>query len=77
MRGDVPPALKDIKIYSLSHMIAGSVYRGQYEKRLKGVIDRASSDPAAVLFIDEMHNLMGAGSSMGQPMDAANMSSRP
>ena len=65
--------------YSLSHvdLIAGTVFRGQYEKRLKGVIDRASSDPRAILFVDEMHNLIGAGSRWGGRWTRPTCSSRP
>lgn len=74
-RGDVPEPLRDVRVYAVSHLdlIAGTSFRGQYEKRLKALIDRASSDRNVVLFIDELHNLIGAGSAMGQPMDAANM----
>jgi ATP-dependent Clp protease ATP-binding subunit ClpA len=75
VRGEVPAVIKEAHIYALSHLdlIAGSMYRGQYEKRLKGIVDRAASDPNAILFVDEMHNLIGAGTAIGQPMDAANM----
>jgi ATP-dependent Clp protease ATP-binding subunit ClpC len=74
-RGDVPQQLRDVRLYAVSHLdlIAGTSFRGQYEKRLKALIDRASSDRNVILFIDELHNLIGAGSAMGQPMDAANM----
>jgi ATP-dependent Clp protease ATP-binding subunit ClpA len=69
VRGEVPAPLREARIYALSHLdlIAGSMYRGQFEKRLKGVIDKASSDPNVVLFIDELHNLIGAGTAIGQP----------
>jgi ATP-dependent Clp protease ATP-binding subunit ClpC len=75
VRGEVPEPLKEAHIHALSHLdlIAGSMYRGQFEKRLKGVVDRASGDPNVILFVDEMHNLIGAGTAIGQPMDAANM----
>ena len=75
VRGEVPVPLAEARVYALSHLdlIAGSTYRGQFEKRLKGVVDRASSDPNVILFVDELHNLIGAGTSIGQPMDAANM----
>jgi ATP-dependent Clp protease ATP-binding subunit ClpA len=75
VRGEVPAPLREARVYSLSHLdlIAGSMYRGQFEKRLKGVIDKASADPNVILFIDELHNLIGAGTALGQPMDAANM----
>jgi ATP-dependent Clp protease ATP-binding subunit ClpA len=54
-------------------LIAGTSFRGQYEKRLQAVINEATADPNVILFIDEMHNLIGAGSAIGAPMDAANM----
>jgi ATP-dependent Clp protease ATP-binding subunit ClpA len=75
VRGEVPAPLREARVFALSHLdlIAGSMYRGQFEKRLKGVVDKASSDPNVILFIDELHNLIGAGTALGQPMDAANM----
>jgi len=71
----VPAALRNVSILSLSHtnLIAGTSFRGQYEKRLKAVIDEASENKFVILFIDELHNLIGAGSAIGAPMDAANM----
>lgn len=74
-RGQVPLALRNVSILSLSHtdLIAGTSFRGQYEKRLKAVIDQASANKSIILFIDELHNLVGAGTSIGAPMDAANM----
>lgn len=73
--GSVPLSLKAARILSLSHidLIAGTSFRGQYEKRLQAVINEASADPNVILFIDELHNLIGAGSAVGAPMDAANM----
>ncbi len=73
--GDVPQALKSARVLSLSHMdlVAGTQYRGQYEKRLQGVVREATADPTVILFIDELHNLIGQGTAMGQSMDAANM----
>jgi ATP-dependent Clp protease ATP-binding subunit ClpA len=70
-----PEVLRNMRILSLSHtdLIAGTSFRGQYEKRLKSVIDEASDNKFVVLFIDELHNLIGAGSAIGAPMDAANM----
>jgi ATP-dependent Clp protease ATP-binding subunit ClpA len=67
--------LKNVSILSLSHtgLIAGTSFRGQYEKRLKTLIDEASKNKFVILFIDELHNLIGAGSAIGAPMDAANM----
>jgi len=71
----VPTALKNVSILSLSHtdLLAGASFRGQYEKRLQALIDEASRNKFVILFIDELHNLIGAGTAIGQPMDAANM----
>jgi ATP-dependent Clp protease ATP-binding subunit ClpC len=73
--GQVPAAFRNARIHSLSHidLIAGTSFRGQYEKRLQGVIDETLRNPDVILFIDELHNLIGAGSAIGQPLDAANM----
>ena len=73
--GRVPAALARARVLMLSHLdlIAGTSFRGQYEKRLKGVIDEASRDREVILFIDELHNLIGAGTAIGQPLDAANL----
>jgi ATP-dependent Clp protease ATP-binding subunit ClpA len=59
----------------LSHidLIAGTTFRGQFEKRLRGVIEEARGDRDVILFVDELHNLVGAGSALGQPVDAANL----
>ncbi|MDD2758345.1 MAG: ATP-dependent Clp protease ATP-binding subunit [Patescibacteria group bacterium] len=72
--GDAPDILLRKKIYALDMglLIAGTMYRGEFEGRLKEVIDEASADPDAILFIDEMHNIVGAGSNQGT-MDAANL----
>jgi ATP-dependent Clp protease ATP-binding subunit ClpA len=73
--GHVPAALARSSIHMLSHLdlIAGTTLRGQFEKRLQAVVDEASRDPHVILFIDELHNLIGAGSALGQPLDAANL----
>lgn len=73
--GRAPAALAHARVLMMSHLdlIAGTSFRGQFEKRLQGVIDEASKDKEVILFIDELHNLIGAGSAMGQPLDAANM----
>src|SRR5262252_6689396 len=75
VRGDVPAPLAHARLHGLSHLdlIAGTSFRGQFEKRLRGVIEEASADPRVVLFVDELHNLVGAGSALGQPVDAANL----
>jgi ATP-dependent Clp protease ATP-binding subunit ClpA len=73
--GQVPAALARGRILMLSHMdlIAGTSLRGQFEKRLQAVVDEARRDPEVILFIDELHNLVGAGSALGQPLDASNL----
>jgi len=72
--GDVPDILKNKKILSLdvTLLIAGTIYRGEFESRLKQVIDEVTQNPNYILFIDELHNIIGAGSSQGA-MDAANI----
>lgn len=74
VRGQVPEMLKNKKIITLdiASMLAGSKYRGEFEERLKGFIEEVMEDENIVLFIDEIHTLVGAGSSEGS-MDASNM----
>lgn len=69
----VPKIIEDAKLFALdlSAMLAGTKYRGDFEKRLKGVMDELKEIPNAILFIDEIHTLIGAGSTSGT-MDAAN-----
>ena len=71
---DYSGTLADAKIYSLDigSLIAGSKYRGQFEKRLVQLIDELKSDPNSVLFIDEIHTVMGAGGKEGSP-DLSNL----
>ncbi|CAI6149758.1 MAG: ATP-dependent Clp protease ATP-binding subunit ClpA [uncultured Sulfurimonas sp.] len=71
--GDVPKIILDSKLYALDlgALLAGTKYRGDFEKRLKGVMDELKKQPNAILFIDEIHTLIGAGSTSGT-MDAAN-----
>ncbi len=73
--GEVPAALRESRIISLDHMalLAGTMYRGQYEERVRRLVDAVTADPDVILFIDEMHNLIGQGTAMGVAMDAANM----
>ena len=73
--GDVPLALRQVKLLALDHvaLLAGTMYRGQYEERLRDIVSAASADPNIILFIDELHNLIGQGTAMGAAMDAANM----
>ena len=74
-RGDVPFALRDARVLALDHagLLAGTMYRGQYEERLTAIVNACSEDPRIILFIDELHNLIGQGAAMGVAMDAANM----
>lgn len=73
-KNDVPGNLIGQRIYQidLSSVVAGTKFRGEFEERIKGIIDEASSTPDLILFIDELHLLAGAGSSEGS-MDAANI----
>jgi ATP-dependent Clp protease ATP-binding subunit ClpA len=73
--GDVPLSLRSTRLLALDHvaLLAGSVYRGQYEERIRALVQETSADPDVVLFIDELHNLIGQGTAMGAAMDAANM----
>lgn len=72
--GSVPDLLKDRRVLdlSLSSMVAGAKHRGEFEERLEGVVQEAMADPRIVLFIDEIHQLVGAGDSRGG-MDASNI----
>ena len=74
-RGDVPPMLRDTQICALdmAQMIAGSKYRGEFEERIKKVLSCVQEMGNVILFIDEMHTLIGAGSSSEGGMDAANI----
>lgn len=71
--GNVPDIIKQSQLYALDlgALLAGTKYRGDFEKRLKGVMDELKTIPHAILFIDEIHTLIGAGSTSGT-MDAAN-----
>ncbi|MBT3194918.1 MAG: AAA domain-containing protein, partial [Candidatus Ruthia sp.] len=73
--GKVPEVLKEASIYSLDIgvLIAGTKYRGDFEKRLKAVITDLEKIPHAILFIDEIHTLIGAGSVSGGSLDASNL----
>jgi ATP-dependent Clp protease ATP-binding subunit ClpA len=73
--GKVPEMLKNACIYSLDigSLIAGTKYRGDFEKRLKAVLSELASLPNAILFIDEIHTLIGAGSVSGGMLDASNL----
>lgn len=73
--GQVPDILKEAKIWSLDlgAMIAGTKYRGDFEKRMKGVLNEIKTLDTAILFIDEIHSVIGAGSASGAVMDASNL----
>jgi ATP-dependent Clp protease ATP-binding subunit ClpA len=75
VEGKVPEILRDCTIYALDmgSLIAGTKYRGDFEKRLKGVIAELKKQPGAILFIDEIHTVIGAGAASGGVMDASNL----
>ena len=73
--GKVPEVLSDAKIYSLDMgaLLAGTKFRGQFEERLKAVMKRLQDIDRAILFIDEIHTIVGAGATTGSSMDASNI----
>ena len=73
--GQVPAVLKDCTIWALDmgSLLAGTKYRGDFEKRLKGVINELKKQPGAILFIDEIHTVIGAGAASGGVLDASNL----
>ncbi len=73
--GEVPEVLEGATIWSLDlgALVAGTKYRGDFEKRLKAVIGQLKKQPGAILFIDEIHTIIGAGSASGGTMDASNL----
>ncbi len=77
--GDVPEPLKEARLYSLdmTAVLAGTRYRGDFEERLKAVMKVLIGDPKSILFIDEIHNIIGAGATSGGTMDAANILKPP
>ena len=74
-QGDVPEILSASTVYSLDMvaLLAGTKYRGDFEQRLKGVLKQLKDQPNAVLFIDEIHTLIGAGAASGGTLDASNL----
>ena len=74
-QGDVPEVLAAATVYSLDMgaLLAGTKYRGDFEQRLKGVLKQLKDQPSAVLFIDEIHTLIGAGAASGGTLDASNL----
>ncbi len=75
VEAQVPDVLKTAVIWSLDlgALVAGTKYRGDFEKRLKAVLAQLKKEPGAVLFIDEIHTIIGAGSASGGTMDASNL----
>ncbi|HJO36099.1 MAG: ATP-dependent Clp protease ATP-binding subunit ClpA [Pseudomonadota bacterium] len=73
--GRVPEVLADSTIYALDmgSLVAGTKYRGDFEKRLKGILAQLDKQPGAILFIDEIHTVIGAGAASGGVMDASNL----
>jgi ATP-dependent Clp protease ATP-binding subunit ClpC len=74
LNGEVPPILLNKRILNLDMglIVAGAIYRGEFENRMKAIMDEVEHDPNVILFIDELHNIIGAGSAHGS-MDAANL----
>ena len=75
VKGEVPEVLKNAVIYSLDMgtLLAGTRYRGDFEERLKAVLSEIEQQPSAILFIDEIHTVIGAGATSGGSMDASNL----
>src|SRR5512135_181185 len=75
VKGDVPESLEKSSVYSLDMgaLLAGTKYRGDFEQRLKAVLKQLKANAAAILFIDEIHTLIGAGSASGGTLDASNL----
>jgi len=73
--GEVPEVLSQSTVYSLDMgaLVAGTKYRGDFEKRLKGVLNQLDQESGAILFIDEIHTIIGAGAASGGVMDASNL----
>jgi ATP-dependent Clp protease ATP-binding subunit ClpA len=74
-KNDVPLSLRGTRILAVDHvaLLAGTTYRGDYEERIRRLVAETSASPDVVLFIDELHNLIGQGTAMGVAMDAGNM----
>ena len=75
VEGDVPDILKRASVYALDMgaLLAGTKYRGDFEQRLKAVLKQLAENPHAILFIDEIHTLIGAGAASGGTLDASNL----
>ncbi|MCU0571664.1 MAG: ATP-dependent Clp protease ATP-binding subunit ClpA [Syntrophobacteraceae bacterium] len=74
-RGEVPDGFQDVQIYALDMgaLLAGTKYRGDFEARLKAILGELKKKPGAILFIDEIHTVVGAGATSGGSMDASNI----
>ncbi|MCI9636969.1 MAG: AAA domain-containing protein [Hungatella sp.] len=75
VEGDVPESLKDASLYGLDlgGLLAGTQYRGDFEKRFKEIMDGLSKETRPILYMDEIHNIVGAGAVSGSSLDAANL----
>ncbi len=75
IKGEVPDVLKDCTVFQLDMgtLLAGTRYRGDFEERLKAVIKEIEAKPGAIMFIDEIHTVIGAGATSGGSMDASNL----
>jgi len=73
--GDVPDLLREYQVYSLDMgaLLAGTKYRGDFEQRLKAVLKQLTENPKSILFIDEIHTIIGAGAASGGTLDASNL----
>lgn len=73
--GEVPEEFRDVRLFSLDlgAVLAGARYRGDFEGRIKAVVAALAEIPGAILFIDEIHTIVGAGSTSGGSMDASNL----
>jgi ATP-dependent Clp protease ATP-binding subunit ClpA len=73
--GDIPELLREFQVYSLDMgaLLAGTKYRGDFEQRLKAVLKQLAENPKSILFIDEIHTIIGAGAASGGTLDASNL----
>src|ERR687889_2026608 len=73
--GNVPLSLRGIRVLAVDHvsLLAGTTFRGQYEERIQGLVAECTAATDVILFVDELHNLIGQGTAIGVSMDAANM----
>jgi ATP-dependent Clp protease ATP-binding subunit ClpA len=73
--GEVPVSLRGVRVLALDHvaLLGGTMYRGQYEERVNAIVDGVTAAGDVILFVDELHNLIGQGTAMGVAMDAGNM----